>query len=73
MKLNQKKRDEEMSLETKEESRQAEYEFEYKKRLREFSISRLTDAIYNVTNKTQDRELKEILIDFIIENNLEVE
>lgn len=59
--------------ETKQEHREGEYQFEYKQRLRELSISTLLDEIYNVTNKTQDIELRELLIEFVIENDLVIE
>lgn len=59
--------------ETKQEHREGEYQFEYRERLRELSSSELIDKIYNATSKVQDRELKELLIDFAIENNLVIE
>ena len=59
--------------ETKQEFQEGEYESEYRQRLREVSVTRLIGDIYNSTTKAQDRELKELLIDFIIENNLVVE
>lgn len=62
-----------MSLESNSERNQANYEFQKRESLREYSSGTLLEKIYNVSNKTQDRELKEIIIEFIIENGLDVE
>ncbi len=59
--------------ETKQEFREGEYESEYRQRLREVGVTRLIGDIYNSTTKAQDRELKELLINFVIENNLVIE